>query len=60
MIDARIYLLKKTNKIIMHVKENKLIVFTFPPYLAQLNKIVHTFGTLKNKFSSTKPKYRKY
>ena len=48
MDNARIH---KTDKIIKLVKENKLIVFTFPPYSSQLNKIEHTFGTLKNKIS---------
>ena len=48
MDNARIH---KTDKIIKLVKENKLIVFTFPPYSPQLNKIEHTFGTLKNKIS---------
>ena len=48
MDNARIH---KTNKIVKLIKENKLIVFTFPPYSPQLNKIEHTFGTLKNKIS---------
>ena len=43
MDNARIH---KTDKIVKLIKENKLIVFTFPPYSPQLNKIEHTFGTL--------------
>ena len=48
MVNVRIH---KTDKIIKLVIENKLIVFAFSPYSPQLNKIEHTFGTLKNKLS---------
>ena len=48
MDNARIH---KIDKIIKLVKENKLIMVTFPPYSLQLNQIEHTFGTLKNKIS---------
>ena len=57
MNNARIH---KTDKIIKLVKENKLFVFTFSPYSPQLNKIEHTFGTLKNIISVSKPKTTKF
>ena len=44
MDNARIH---KTDKIIKLIKENKLVVFTFPPYSPELNKIEHTFGVIK-------------
>ena len=44
MDNARIH---KTDKIIKLIKENEWVVFTFPPYSPELNKIEHTFGVLK-------------
>ena len=51
--------INKTDKIIKLVKENKLIVFTFLFYSPQLNKIEHTFGTLKKKNFFSKLKYKR-
>ena len=48
MDNARIH---KTDKIIKLIKENEWVVFTFPPYSPELNKIEHTFGVLKNKIA---------
>ena len=48
MDNARIH---KTEKVIKLIKENNLILFTFPPYTPELNKIENTFGRLKNRLS---------
>ena len=48
MDNARIH---KTDKIIKLIKENEWVVFTFPPYSPELNKIERTFGVLKNEIS---------
>ena len=48
MDNARIH---RTNKIASMIKQNKMVVFTFPPYIPELNKIENTFGRLKNKIS---------
>ena len=41
----------KTNKIIKLIKESEWVVFIFPPYSPELNKIEHIFGVLKNKIA---------
>ena len=48
MDNARIH---RTDKIASIIKPNKMVVFTFPPYTPELNKIENTFGRLKNKIS---------
>ena len=48
MDNARIH---RTNKVTKLIKDLKLIVFTIPPYSPELNKIVNTFGIIKNKLS---------
>ena len=48
MDNARIH---RTDKIASMIKQNKMVVFTFPPYTPELNKIENTFGRLKNKIS---------
>ena len=48
MDNARIH---RTDKIIKMLKDNKLVVFTIPPYSPELNKIENTFGRLKNRIS---------
>ena len=48
MDNARIH---KTDEIIKLIKENELVLFTFPPYSPELNKIEDTFGVLKNKIA---------
>ena len=49
----------KTDKIIKLVKENKLILFTFPPYSSRLNKIEHKFKLQKKGFLFKKSKYNR-
>ena len=46
MDNARIH---RTDKIASIIKQNKMVVFTFPPYTPELNRIKNTFGRLKNK-----------
>ena len=48
MDNARIH---RTEKIVNFIKEHGMVVFTFPPYSPELNKIENTFGRLKNKIS---------
>ena len=48
MDNARIH---RTEKIVNFIKENGIVVFTFPPYSPELNKIENTFWKLKNKIS---------
>ena len=48
MDNARIH---RTDKIASMIKKNKMVVFTFPTYTPELNKIENTFGRLKNKIS---------
>ena len=48
MDNARIH---KTEKVIKLIKENNLILFAFPPYSPEQNKIENTFGRLKNRLS---------
>ena len=48
MDNARIH---RTDKIASIIKQNKMVVFTFPPYTPELNRIENTFGRLKNKTS---------
>ena len=48
MDNARIH---RTDKIAIIIKQNNMVVFTFPPYSPELNKIENTFGRLKNKIS---------
>ena len=48
MDNARIH---RTDKIDSIIKQNNMVVFTFPPYSPELNKIENTFGRLKNKIS---------
>ena len=38
-------------KLPVWLRKNKMVVFTFPPYTPELNKIENTFGRLKNKIS---------
>ena len=47
MDNARIH---KTDKIVLLIKDWRLIVFTIPPYSPELNKIEHTFRRLKIEF----------
>ena len=44
MDNARMH---KTNKIVLLIKDWRLVVFTIPPYSTELNKIETTFRRLK-------------
>ena len=44
MDNARIH---KTEKVINLIKQNNLVLFTFPPYSSELNKIENTFERIK-------------
>ena len=46
MDNARIH---RTDKIASIIKQNKMVVFIFPPYTPELNRIENIFGELKNK-----------
>ena len=48
MDNARIH---RTDKIASIIKQNNMVVFTFPPYSPELNKIKNTFGRLTKKIS---------
>ena len=48
MDNSRIH---RTDKIIKMLKDYKLVVFTFPPYSPELNKIENAFGRFKNRIS---------
>ena len=48
MDNARIH---RTDKIVSIIKQNKMVVFLFPPDTPELNRIENTFGGLKNKIS---------
>ena len=48
MDNARIH---KTEKVINLIKQNNLVLFTFPPYSPELNKIENTFGWIKTRIS---------
>ena len=44
MDNARIH---KTEKVINLIKQNNFVLFTFPPYYPELNKIENTLGESK-------------
>ena len=48
MDNAKIH---KTERIISLIKENSIVLFTFPPYYQELNKKENSFGQLKTRIS---------
>ena len=47
MDNAKIYI---TERVISLIKENNLVLFTFPSHYPELNEIENTFGRLKKEF----------